>query len=117
MAHITGTSANANAAVLWKTAICATRTALSSSLMQPWEADVPWNSNVCFPRLQTSNLVLGGRTASTCRRVTMALVRLIMKKSGNVFRVVGMFLGFVSPPARTPHGAYVQMRGRNRIDP
>ena len=42
----------------------------------------------------------------------------IAKQSGNVFRV-GIFLDFAGSSTRTggPHGAYVQMSGRNRIDP
>ena len=40
------------------------------------------------------------------------------KKSGNISRV-GLYLDFVSSPARAEgsHGVYVQMGGRNRIDP
>ena len=45
---------------------------------------------------------------------------LFAHRSGKNFRV-GMFLDFASPSTRTegPHGAYayVQMSGRNRIDP
>ena len=40
------------------------------------------------------------------------------EREGNIFRV-GIFLDFAGSSTRTmhPHGAYVQMRGRNRIDP
>ena len=38
------------------------------------------------------------------------------KKSSNIFRV-GIFLDFVWPTTRTPHGAYARRARRNRIDP
>ena len=40
---------------------------------------------------------------------------LLAKKSGKTFRV-GIFLDFASSSTRTPHGADVQMSGRDRID-
>ena len=46
------------------------------------------------------------------------LIHFSLKKSGKHFRV-GIFLGFASSSTRTmhPHGAYVQVSGRNRVDP
>ena len=43
---------------------------------------------------------------------------LLTKRSRKIFRV-GIFFDFASSPTRTmhPHGAYVQMGGRNRIAP
>ena len=50
------------------------------------------------------------------RHVTVAGVVLPTKQSGKCFRV-GIFLDFAGSSTRTSHGAYVQMGGRNRIDP
>ena len=44
------------------------------------------------------------------------VLHLLTSKSGSMSRV-GIFLDFVSPPARTPRGAHAQMGGRDRIDP
>ena len=38
------------------------------------------------------------------------------EKRGNIFRL-GIFLVFVRLTTRRPHGAYVKMSGRNRVDP
>ena len=48
--------------------------------------------------------------------VPITLRYLLTEQSGNTFRV-GISLDFASSSTRTPHGAYVQMSGRNRIDP
>jgi len=37
------------------------------------------------------------------------------KKSGNIFRV-GIFLDFVRPTPRAPHGAHVRRAKRNRVN-
>ena len=50
------------------------------------------------------------------RLVQLLLLLLLTKTSGKFFRV-GIFLDLASSSARTPHGLYVQMSGRNRIDP
>ena len=43
-------------------------------------------------------------------------VDLLADKTGKKIQV-GIFLDFASSTARTPHEAYVQISGRNRIDP
>ena len=65
---------------------------------------------------QGAGLGLGDAAVRLLGKLEDIALGLVARKSGDSFRV-GIFLGFASESARTPHGVKVQMGGRNRIDP
>ena len=70
-------------------------------------------------RVQQLAFALPGTTARALSPPTTSLDAAVLraKKSGWHIFQVSVFLDFASSSTRTPHGAYVQMGGQNRIDP